>query len=59
MLTQALMIEIKRKEAIKCICHFFYVSLEVWLLPTVNYNPINIKLSQLWLYGLDAISSLK
>jgi hypothetical protein len=29
MLTQALMIEIKRKEAIKCICHFFYVSLEV------------------------------
>jgi len=39
----------------------FMSSLEVWLLPAVkyNYNQINNKLSQLWLYGLDASSSLK
>ena len=37
----------------------FMSSLEVWLLPAVKYNPINNKLSQLWLYGLDAFSSLK
>ena len=37
----------------------FMSSLEVWLLPAVKFNPINNKLSQLRLYGLDVISSLK
>jgi hypothetical protein len=37
----------------------FMSSLEVWLLPAVKFNPINNKLSQLRLYCLDAISSLK
>jgi hypothetical protein len=37
----------------------FMSSLEVLFLQAVKFNPINNKLSQLWLHGLDAISSLK
>jgi hypothetical protein len=50
---------IKKKRRNKMCLPIFMSSLEVWLLPAVKYNPINNKLSQLWLYGLDAISSLK
>ena len=47
-LHKLLMIEIKRKEIIKCICQFVC---QVWKFdyefPAVKYNPINNKLSHL------------
>jgi hypothetical protein len=47
------------KRSNKMYLSIFMSSLEVWLLAAGKYIPINNKLSQLWLYGLDAISSLK
>jgi hypothetical protein len=59
MLTQAFNDCNKKKRSNQMYLSIFMSRLEAWLLPAVKLNPINNTLSQLRLYVLDVISSLK